>query len=352
MNKDIQPGLRYSNDKPLSSYVPQEKSATRGFSLVDAIRGTLDPVYHSNSLDMARNYEYKNGITAKAGSFIVPVSRADRDQNTDDDENLVGEDHLSASFIDLLSPDLILKQAGAQTLTALRGDIDIPRQSDSTTCYWVGEGDAPTNSNASFNSVKASPKTVGGYIDMTRRILLQSDPSIEQLIRLDLSRTLRQSIEMEAIAGDGGSGVSPLGITKTVGIETLSGGKTWGSLMDIITAVEVNNAKFSAFFVNPTTFGEFLTIPKLAGEAMFCAEIVNGEKRLGGSRVFTTSALAVGEVLGGDFSQCILAEWGSPISIEVDPYSLSTSGGVRVTGFADVDVVVRHPEAFCLGTLA
>ena len=31
--------------------------------------------------------------------------------------------------------------------------------------------------------------------------------------------------------------MSPVGITKTVGIETMSGGKTWGSLMDIITAV-------------------------------------------------------------------------------------------------------------------
>ena len=32
----------------------------------------------------------------------------------------------------------------------------------------------------------------------------------------------------------------------------------------------------------------------------------------------------------------------------VDPYSLSTSGSVRIVGLQDVDVAVRHPEAFVI----
>jgi len=55
-------------------------------------------------------------------------------------------------------------------------------------------------------------------------------------------------------------------------------------------------------------------------------------------------------VLGGDFNELLLCEWGSPLSIEVDPYTLGASGGVRIVAMADVDVIVRHPEAFVVGS--
>ena len=34
-----------------------------------------------------------------------------------------------------------------------------------------------------------------------------------------------------------------------------------------------------------------------------------------------------------------------------DPYSLSTSGGIRITTFLDADVIVRQPGAFAIGTV-
>jgi len=37
--------------------------------------------------------------------------------------------------------------------------------------------------------------------------------------------------------------------------------------------------------------------------------------------------------------------WSS-IEILRDPYTHSSSGGLRITCFCDVDVAVRHPESF------
>ena len=37
------------------------------------------------------------------------------------------------------------------------------------------------------------------------------------------------------------------------------------------------------------------------------------------------------------------------LDMGVNPYANDKSGGVRVTALQDVDVAVRHPEAFCRG---
>ena len=37
--------------------------------------------------------------------------------------------------------------------------------------------------------------------------------------------------------------------------------------------------------------------------------------------------------------------WGG-LDLQVNPYSLDTSGAVRVTAFQDVDMQIRHPESF------
>ena len=49
----------------------------------------------------------------------------------------------------------------------------------------------------------------------------------------------------------------------------------------------------------------------------------------------------------GDFSQVILAEFGSGVDVVVDPYSLALTGLIRVHVARLVDVGVRHDAAFC-----
>lgn len=50
----------------------------------------------------------------------------------------------------------------------------------------------------------------------------------------------------------------------------------------------------------------------------------------------------------GDFSQLIIGQW-SGLDLLVDPYSLSSGGGVRVVALQDVDLALRYADAFALG---
>ena len=47
----------------------------------------------------------------------------------------------------------------------------------------------------------------------------------------------------------------------------------------------------------------------------------------------------------------MICGWGESLTLTVDPYSFSMSGGVRVVVMKDVDILVRHPEAFAVGTI-
>ena len=242
---------------------------------------------------------------------------------------------------------------GVRRLSGLRGDIDIPSQEGPTTAYWVGEGDAPATSNATFGSRKATPHTVASYVDMTRRIIIQSDPSIEALVRSDLAFVMAQAIDKAALEGDSTADVnSPLGVTKTVGINTITGAAMdWATMIDMQTALDSDNALHGSlsYVVNPVEAGVAKQTPKAAGEAVMLMAI--NPNSVAGYPAYVSNNLTAGNMIFGDWSDLIMCEW-SGLDLMVDPYSLSTSGGVRTTAFWDVDFIVRHPESFCLATVS
>ena len=58
-----------------------------------------------------------------------------------------------------------------------------------------------------------------------------------------------------------------------------------------------------------------------------------------------TSTGVCSGIIFGNWADLIVGMWGG-LDIQVNPYSLDTTGAVRITAFQDVDVAVRHPESF------
>jgi HK97 family phage major capsid protein len=52
-------------------------------------------------------------------------------------------------------------------------------------------------------------------------------------------------------------------------------------------------------------------------------------------------------MLFGNFSDLIIGQWGV-LDVLVDPYTLGTSGGIRIRVIQDVDVAIRHAESFAV----
>ena len=288
-----------------------------------------------------------------ANGLMVPNEVLRRDLATSPSTaggNLVATDLLAGSFIELLRNRLALAQVGATVLNGLQGNVAIPKQTGAATAYWVGEGNAPTESEQTLGQVTMSPKTVGAFVDYSRRLLLQSSVDVEQMVRNDLARVIALEIDRAGLYGSGSSN-QPLGLINTAGINTVSltGYGTFAELVSMETEVAKDNADIGAmrYLMNASARGALKTTAKSAS-AVAAGFVYEGDE-VNGYPVVLSNQLLLDDIVFGAFNQMILGMW-SGLDLTLDPYAGATSGTVRIIALQDVDFAVKQAGAFCYGT--
>ena len=262
--------------------------------------------------------------------------------------DLVDDVLLSGSFIDLLRNRLSIAQAGATMLTGLQGNVSIPRQTSASTAYWVGENASPTESQQAIDQVNLSPKTVGAFVDYSRRLLLQSSIDVEGMIRNDLARVIALEIDRAAVYGTGSSN-QPQGLTNVSGIgsETLTNFGSFDEYIAMETDVAAANGDIGTmrYIINASARGALKSTEKASNTAQFVYE--NDE--INGYPVIVSNQLLNNDALFGDFSQFVMGMW-SGLDLTVDPYAGATAGTVRVIALQDIDFAVKQPACFCFAS--
>ncbi len=263
--------------------------------------------------------------------------------------DLVFTDARPGSFIELLRNRLALNTLGVTTLTGLQGPVAIPRQTGAATAYWVAEKGEPTESNPTVDQVNMTPKTLGAFTEFSRRLILQSSIDVEQMVRNELATVLALEIDRAALYGTGTVN-QPQGLKFVTGINTedfAAAQPTYVELVSMESKINADNADIGAFgyVTTSTIYGGMKTTEKASGTAQFVLEpggTVNSYP------IVRSNQIESGDVFLGVWNQMIMGMWGA-LDLQVNPYALDKSGGVRVTAFQDVDTAVRHPEAFCRG---
>jgi HK97 family phage major capsid protein/HK97 family phage prohead protease len=340
-----------SNDVGLSD------KETRSFSFARALNYLANP--SDASARRAAEFEIEVGKAAAqkyeraSNGIVIPneVLRRDLVVGTPTaGGNLVADELLAGSFIDLLRNRLALAQAGVTMLTGLQGNISIPRQTSAATAYWVGENASPTESQQAIDQVNMTPKTVGAYVDYSRRLLLQSSIDVEGMIRNDLARVIALELDRAAIYGTGSSN-QPLGLVNTTGIgsQAITTYGTFEEYIGMETDVAAGNADAGAmrYIINASARGALKSTAKNA--AAVAAGFVYENNEINGYPVIVSNQLANNDALFGDFSMMIMAMW-SGLDLTVDPFAGATAGTVRVIALQDVDFAIKQPAAFCYGT--
>ncbi|MCB2216236.1 MAG: phage major capsid protein [Desulfobulbaceae bacterium] len=262
---------------------------------------------------------------------------------------LVAEDLLADQKIGLLENESVCINLGARTMTGLVGDADIPKQTGGATAYWINEGEDLTESTPTFGQVRLSPKTVGCYTDLTRRMLVQSAIDVENFLRQEFARKLAIAIDLAALSGTGANG-QPKGVLEATGIGSDSGSITLANLIGMPQDLADNNALRGslAFAMDSASAGTLMQTPYVdSTDSRMLLDIfpAAGETaRLLGHKAMVSNQLS-SQIIFGDWSQMIIGFW-SGLDVLVDRTTLGKSGGVRVICFQDVDVAIRHPESF------
>lgn len=271
---------------------------------------------------------------------------------------LVQTQLLAGSFIDVLRNKMVTRQAGAQLLTGLVGEVDIPKKTASSTAYWIGEGTSPTKSTLLFGQIEARPRTVAAYVQLTRRFIKQSSLDAEMMVRDDLATTLAIAVDAAGLHGLGAAN-QPRGIANTSGIGSVTGGAdglapAWSHIVDLETQVAIDNADVGsmAYITNAKVRGKLKQTQKVTGEAKMVWEgnEMNGYPALVTNQVASTlvkgnSGAVCSAIFFGNWADLVYAFWAG-LDVIVDPYTNSTSGDVLITAMQDVDVVERRAESF------
>ena len=338
-----------------SNEVGLEAKEVKRFSFIRALHALSNPAdrqaQEAASFEREVSEEASKRYGKPANGFLVPNEVLKRDLTVGTATaggNLVADDLLAGSFIDILRNRMAIMQAGTTVLSGLTGNISIPRQTSASTAYWVGEGTAPTESQQAFDQVNMTPKTLGGYVDFSRRTLLQASIDVEQFVRGDLAKVLALELDRAGIYGTGSSN-QPTGLTQTTGIgtQTITTYGTFAEYIGMETDVASANADAGAlkYIVNAAARGALKSTEKASNTAQFVWE----GNEINGYPALVSNQLANNDVLFGDFSQLVMGTW-SGVDLTVDPYAGATSGNVRVIALQDVDFAVKQPGAFCYGT--
>jgi HK97 family phage major capsid protein len=326
-------------------------------------------------LDVARAAQAKHSRSANGVLIPWEVLGANRAAETPgqtvgafgDGGALVSTDRLDAQFIDLIRNRSAFLNSGLTMLSGLEGNVEIPKKLTASQYYFVGENADVTNNKLTFGLVNMIPRTIGVRVPISRRMMIQASPDIENLVRLDMAESVALGMDYTIGYGTGSNG-QPLGIINTTGIGsvTLGGGvsKTfpaslgggshncgdWEDYVDLETALAVNNldAGSMRYLMNSGVRGALKQTLKVSGDAG-AGYIFTDAGTINGYQTVISNQLQTNDVLFGNFADCIVGMW-SGLDVVVDPYTQSASGQVILTVHQDFDVAVRRAQSFALGT--
>lgn len=374
--EDMQRALlhRYAKDQSNTPLTEQSGRAdiglsekeVRRFSIFKAVRALASP--NDNSLRQAAAFEFECSEAAQKqygkesrGMLIPSDVLNNRAFSTTTPAGgpgsaVVATELLAGSFIELLRHKAwLLKRA--TTMGGLVGNVEIPRQNAGNQAYWVGEGAAPTEGEPGTDQVAFSPKQLAAYTDITRRLLKQSTPDAEQIVRNDLIKVMALAVDYAGLYGTGSANAQPTGLKSIAGINTmtLAGAMpTYDEYVEMETALATGDADVGAmaYVINPKARGAAKTTLKFPAAAIAQGGTIwEPGATINGYETSVTNQVAATDTFFGNWEDFVVAMWGG-LDLMVDPYSLSTSGGIRIVTFQDVDMNVRHVQSFMAATAA
>ena len=335
---------------------PVDKSRTDlegRISIVEAIAAHAENRSLTGALAEFQSEAKRQGLTARNGGVLVPTSIFEKrtTMTTTGAAAVVPDDYRADQFIGLLRNSMIVRQLGARVLPGLRGDTVLPKQTGSASAFWIAEGDALTESSATYGSVRLEPKHVGALSALSRQLIQQANPAIEQLTRDDFAQVVGLAVDKALLHGTAAA-KQPVGILATAGIQTAAlGAVTWAALVAMLEKLGLENVAANAIVTHAKAATKLQTTLKNAANG---AEYLLQNGRIAELPAYITNQLdakagspATGRVIAGDFSQIVIGEWGVT-EILANPYATGyyEKGDVQIRILHTMDAVVRQPKAF------
>lgn len=336
--------------RSMGTPVDKSRDALEGrINLVDAINAQIENRSITGALAEFNQEQKRQGVQARG--VLIPQSLFEKRaaQTTTTGAGIVPDDFKADQFVGLLRNSMLVQSLGARVLPNLRGDVNIPRQASTSTAQWIAEGGALTDSGMTFNSISLTPKHVGAITELSRQLLQQSNPAIEQLVRDDFVQVVSLAVDKAMLHGNGTTEPNGLLTAATGTLATLS----WTTILAVLESLALQNINPNAWLTHPEVATKLRSVLKsstaganyLMEDGLMAGLPVNVTKQL--DKV--TGTPNKGRIILGDFSEMIVGTWGA-VDILTNqfaegPYS---RGAVQVRILTTLDMVPRRENAFVI----
>jgi HK97 family phage major capsid protein len=334
------------------------------YSIANAVRAVVMNDWSGAGFELECSRAVEKKVGSRPEGFFVPFDAFQRDFNVgtgSEAGNLVATQLRDDLFVDVLRNNLVIAPLGVRILVGLSSTIDIPRKSVAGTLGMVTEIQALSETNPNTAKITLSPKRLGAFVEYSKQAIIQSSLAIEPMLRDDLLQGAAVLIQDQVINGSG-SGANMRGIRNTSGIGSVVGGTNglaiaWSHFVDLESACANVNAepdRLAGYLINTKTRGSSKKTQK-GTNLPFIWD--NGAQPLNGYRAAvsntvpsnltkgTSTTVCSSVLFGSDWSMSVLGLFGAP-DVTVDPYSLATTGQVRITLNQFGDHGVRLPACF------
>lgn len=274
----------------------------------------------------------------------------------------VGEQQMP--FVDMLVAQTALPRLGANFNTGLTGNLSYPRETGQPTVVFQGEnpGTGVTKTDATSGEILSGPKQMIGATEMSRQWLFQTAGAGEARVRRALVDGTSRALDRNGFHGNG-TGSLPTGVYFVPGVGTVAMGAvtpTWPKITDMGGKISDQNGDIGRMgFVTTALMAWRLmaTLMASASGSQFiwsgaAAEgLIAGYRAIGSTQI--SKALGAGAdehgFIFGNWAFCDVNLWGAT-ELVVDEVTQGDKALVVVRSYGLGDIVITHPEAFCVAT--
>jgi len=305
-----------------------------------------------NSLRVMSNLDAEiEGLDMGTRGVKVPAN-ALRAVNTTTGANLIQETIAYDSYIDILRANSVLAKFPLTVISGLEGDgkLSLPAlNGDFTDAFgFVTEDGISPEATPAFGKVTLEPTDFTGSVYLTR-IMMKSSAAAERyttdaMIKgsaSQLEKHVLANVASEAIAAGNTAAVATIDFDSVVDAMAELGSKNVASSSVVAVMSPKTRATLRKQVVKGNTAAKFLV------------EGTGDNQLLAGEIPVIESTLVVdGQIILGDFSQIVIAQWGNDVELDRDNSTSRNRGGLYLRIWATMDTKVARPESFYVLTVS
>ncbi|MEP8500046.1 phage major capsid protein [Enterobacter cloacae] len=282
-----------------------------------------------------------------AGKTEIPASDFVRTSTTVGGAALV-KGVYADSYIDVLRAQSVFANLPVQVYSNLEGEgnLVLPKlSSDFTDNFgYVTEGAPSPSYNAAFEKITLKPEIFTGSVELTRT-LIKSASTAEQYIQDAMVKGAALKLERLILAD----------VVAKAPEVTLTAALTKTDVISALATLAAANVRIEnvVAIVHPTTAAVLrTTLDGSNTSAKYLLQGYMGDGILADSvRIVESTQVAAGAIVFGDWSNIVMAQWGS-VTMDRDDTTQRNSMGIVLRTFSFQAHALAHDEAFLVLKLA